>query len=107
MVKLYPHYSILHCTVRWRPTSIVPAGEAESPGDGFAYYLWGVALRRSGGSFEGFNLGTAVDEDLMEVKCRGKGWKKLDSSGTWGNIQTYPNHCRCPSHSGGFGRNFR
>jgi hypothetical protein len=53
------------------------AGEAESP-DGFAYYLWGVALRRSGESFEGFNLGTAVDADLMEVKSRGKRWKKWE-----------------------------
>lgn len=53
------------------------AGEAESA-DGFAYYLWGVALRRSGESFEGFNLGTAVDEDLMEVKSSGKRWKKWE-----------------------------
>ena len=68
---------------KWKPISTVEgeAGEAESP-DGFAYYLWGVALRRSGESFEGFNLGTAVDEDLMEVKSRGKSGNLKEFKGT-------------------------
>ena len=81
------------------------AGEAESP-DGFAYYLWGVALRRSGESFEGFNLGTAVDEDLMEVKSSGKSGKKWEKVGTSTGIsrnlrehlqKTSENHGICPS----------
>lgn len=68
---------------KWKPISTVEgeAGEAESP-DGFAYYLWGVALRRSGESFEGSNLGTAVDEDLMEVKSRGKSGNLKEFKGT-------------------------
>ncbi|CAE7024414.1 Hif1an [Symbiodinium sp. KB8] len=55
---------------------------AQGRGDGYAYYLWGVALRRTGagpgsdagGDFEGFNFGPAVDEDLAEEGL----WQRLD-----------------------------
>ncbi|CAE7530262.1 HIF1AN [Symbiodinium sp. CCMP2456] len=54
---------------------------AQGRGDGYAYYLWGVALRRAGadpgsdagGDFEGFNFGPAVDEDLAEEGL----WQRL------------------------------
>lgn len=55
-------------------------------GDGFAYYLWGVVLRQVEGQFEGFNLGSAVDEDLADEQT----WKELrriQEAGQWGEFE--------------------
>ena len=60
---------------------------AEGVGDGFAYYLWGVVLRRAEDRhFEGFNLGQEVDEDLAEEQT----WtelRRLQAAGAWADFE--------------------
>ncbi|CAE7762740.1 Hif1an [Symbiodinium sp. CCMP2592] len=67
---------------------------AQGRGDGYAYYLWGVALRRAGadpgsdagGDFEGFNFGPAVDEDLAEEGLW-QGLDQLQKVASWGRFR--------------------
>jgi len=60
---------------------------AEGDGDGWAYYLWGVALRHTHtGGYEGYNFGQAVDQDLLE----GPHWDIFDQirkAGGWGTLK--------------------
>ncbi|CAJ1334448.1 unnamed protein product [Effrenium voratum] len=61
------------------------AAEAKN-GDGFAYYLWGVVLRRGEDGYEGFNCGPEVDEDLAD----GHSWEqlhRLQEAGQWGSFE--------------------
>jgi len=59
---------------------------AAGEGDGWAYYLWVVALRRTASSdYEGYNLGQEVDTDLVE----GLDWGALNrfqEAGGWGEL---------------------
>lgn len=60
---------------------------ANGDGDGWAYYMWGVALRRTAsGEYEGFNFGESVDADL----ANGPHWGRLEEirrAGGWGELK--------------------
>jgi len=60
---------------------------ASGEGDGWAYYLWGIALRRTaGGDYEGCNFGQAVDEQLT----MGPHWETLErlrEEASWGSFR--------------------
>eukprot|EP00747_Dinoflagellata_sp_TGD_P068212 gnl/TRDRNA2_/TRDRNA2_155612_c0_seq1.p1 gnl/TRDRNA2_/TRDRNA2_155612_c0~~gnl/TRDRNA2_/TRDRNA2_155612_c0_seq1.p1 ORF type:complete len:712 (-),score=125.06 gnl/TRDRNA2_/TRDRNA2_155612_c0_seq1:76-2154(-) len=60
---------------------------AAGEGDGWAYYLWGVALRRSaGGDYEGYNFGQSVDGDLSKGH-HWEGLEKIRAAGGWGELR--------------------
>jgi len=60
---------------------------ASGQDDEYAYYLWGVVLRRSAqGSYEGFNFGQMIDQDMIE-RTRWDLLSQLRAAGGWGDFE--------------------